>query len=68
MQNHSRFYFLLLLLPSAAFVYQFHVSHTVPIAPIILGFTGILFVALVGKVLTGYGASNIRNRMASASA
>jgi len=37
------------LLPSVAAAFQFHVSHSDPVAPVILGVTGILFVALVGR-------------------
>ena len=37
------------LLPSVASAFQFHVSHSDPVAPVILGVTGILFVALVGR-------------------
>jgi len=37
------------LLPSVASAFQFHVSHSDPIAPVILGVTGILFVALIGR-------------------
>ncbi len=37
------------LLPSVAAAFQFHVSHSDPIAPVILGVTGILFVALIGR-------------------
>ncbi|MCG6936981.1 MAG: cation:proton antiporter [Gammaproteobacteria bacterium] len=40
---------LLLLLPSAVSAAQFHISHNDPIAPVILGVTGILFVALIGR-------------------
>jgi len=40
---------LLLLLPSVAAAINFHVSHNDPIAPVILGVTGILFVALIGR-------------------
>ncbi len=39
----------LLLLPSIAAAVGFHVSHNDPIAPVILGVTGILFVALIGR-------------------
>ena len=39
----------LLLLPSVAAAIQFHTSHSDPIAPVILGVTGILFVALIGR-------------------
>jgi len=39
----------LLLLPSIAAAAGFHVSHNDPIAPVILGVTGILFVALIGR-------------------
>jgi Na+:H+ antiporter len=40
---------LILLSPSIASAFQFHVSHSDPIAPVILGVTGILFVALIGR-------------------
>lgn len=39
----------LLLLPSVAAAVEFHVSHNDPIAPVILGVTGILFIALIGR-------------------
>ena len=51
-RNNYRKLFLLLviaLLPSVASAFQFHVSHSDPIAPVILGVTGILFVALIGR-------------------
>jgi Kef-type K+ transport system membrane component KefB len=41
--------FIIALLPSVAAAFQFHVSHSDPIAPVILGVTGILFVALIGR-------------------
>ncbi|MGD8933576.1 MAG: cation:proton antiporter [Gammaproteobacteria bacterium] len=41
--------FVLTLMPSMASAFQFHVSHSDPVAPVILGVTGILFVALVGR-------------------
>ena len=49
--NHRQWYLFifLLLLPSVAVAIQFHVSHSDPIAPVILGVTGILFVALIGR-------------------
>lgn len=50
--NPARVFLLLLmvaLLPSVAEAVQFHVSHSDPIAPVILGVTGILFVALIGR-------------------
>ncbi len=40
---------ILLLIPATAAAIQFHVSHGDPIAPVILGVTGILFVALIGR-------------------
>ena len=40
---------LLLLLPASVAAVQFHVSHSDPVAPVILGVTGILFVALIGR-------------------
>ncbi|UCB55408.1 MAG: cation:proton antiporter [Thiotrichales bacterium] len=51
LHHHRRLLVLLvlLLLPGAAAAIQFHVSHSDPIAPVILGVTGILFVALVGR-------------------
>jgi Kef-type K+ transport system membrane component KefB len=39
----------LLLLPLVAAAVEFHVSHNDPIAPVILGVTGILFIALIGR-------------------
>jgi Kef-type K+ transport system membrane component KefB len=39
----------LLALPSMAMAWQFHTPHNDPIAPILLGVTGILFVALLGR-------------------
>ena len=48
-KNHSLSFILLLLLPVAAYAVEFHVSHDDPIAPVILGVTGILFVALIGR-------------------
>ncbi len=35
--------------PAVVYAFDFHVSHSDPIAPVILGVTGILFVALVGR-------------------
>lgn len=51
MQSSHRLWFFicLLLLPSVAYAFQFHVPHNDPIAPVILGVTGILFVALLGR-------------------
>jgi Kef-type K+ transport system membrane component KefB len=51
LQHHRRLLalLLLLLLPSSAAAFQFHVSHSDPVAPVILGVTGILFVALIGR-------------------
>ena len=48
---YRRLFLLLViaLLPSVAAAFQFHVSHGDPIAPVILGVTGILFVALIGR-------------------
>ncbi len=40
---------VLLLLPSSVAAIQFHVSHSDPIAPVLIGITGILFVALIGR-------------------
>ncbi len=50
-RNYRRLclFLLTLLLPSAAAAIEFHVSHSDPIAPVILGVTGILFVALIGR-------------------
>jgi Kef-type K+ transport system membrane component KefB len=39
----------LLAIPSTVSAWQFHVSHSDPIAPVLLGVTGILFVALLGR-------------------
>jgi Kef-type K+ transport system membrane component KefB len=49
--NYRRLFLLMAiaLLPSVAAAFQFHVSHSDPIAPVILGVTGILFVALIGR-------------------
>ena len=49
--NYQRLFllFIIALLPSVAAAFQFHVSHSDPIAPVILGVTGILFVALIGR-------------------
>ena len=51
MQNYRRLFlfFVLLLLPAAAAAFQFHTPHNDPIAPVILGVTGILFIALIGR-------------------
>ena len=51
MTNHQRwlFFALLLLFPSLAAAFQFHTSHNDPVAPVILGVTGILFLALIGR-------------------
>ena len=51
MQNDRRLFlfFVLLLLPAAAAAFQFHTPHNDPIAPVILGVTGILFIALIGR-------------------
>ena len=49
---HYRKLLLLLffaLLPSMAVAFEFHVSHSDPIAPVILGVTSILFFALIGR-------------------
>jgi Kef-type K+ transport system membrane component KefB len=48
-KRRTLFLLLLILLPTAAAAVQFHVSHSDPIAPVILGVTGILFVALIGR-------------------
>jgi len=39
----------LLAIPSAVSALQFHTRHSDPIAPVLLGVTGILFVALLGR-------------------
>ena len=39
----------LLAIPSAVSAFQFHTPHSDPIAPVLLGVTGILFVALLGR-------------------
>ena len=39
----------LMLLPSVVIAFEFHVSHSDPIAPVILGVTSILFLALIGR-------------------
>ena len=39
----------LLAIPSTVSAWQFHTSHSDPIAPVLLGVTGILFVALLGR-------------------
>jgi len=51
MTNQHRFllFALLLLTPSLAAAFQFHTSHNDPVAPVILGVTGILFLALIGR-------------------
>ena len=51
MHNYRRLclFLSMLLLPSVADAIQFHTSHSDPIAPVILGVTGILFVALIGR-------------------
>ncbi len=51
MQNYHKLslFICLLLLPSVAAAVVFHTSHTDPIAPVILGVTGILFIALMGR-------------------
>lgn len=40
---------VILLIPDIASAFQFHVSHNDPVAPVILGVTGILFVAIIGR-------------------
>jgi Kef-type K+ transport system membrane component KefB len=40
---------MLLAMSSTASAWQFHASHSDPIAPVLLGVTGILFVALLGR-------------------
>ncbi len=49
--NYHKLYLLicLLLLPAVASAVEFHISHNDPVAPVILGVTGILFVALIGR-------------------
>ena len=51
MQNYHKLFLLicLLLLPSVAAAWVFHTPHNDPVAPVILGVTGILFVALIGR-------------------
>ncbi len=51
MQNYHKLFLFtcLLLLPSVAVAWVFHTSHNDPVAPVILGVTGILFVALIGR-------------------
>jgi Kef-type K+ transport system membrane component KefB len=51
LRQHQRLLLLMLMLlfPSIASAFHFHVSHSDPIAPVILGVTGILFVALIGR-------------------
>jgi Kef-type K+ transport system membrane component KefB len=39
----------LLTIPSTVSAFQFHAPHSDPIAPVLLGVTGILFVALLGR-------------------
>ena len=51
---------LLLLMPTAAAAIQFHVSHSDPIAPVIIGVTGILFVALIGNQMHTWANFEIR--------
>ncbi len=40
---------LLLGMPGAVFAWQFHTTHSDPVAPVLLGVTGILLVALLGR-------------------
>jgi len=51
MQNYRRLFLfsVLVLLPAAALALQFHVPHNDPIAPVIVGVTGILLIALIGR-------------------
>jgi Kef-type K+ transport system membrane component KefB len=51
MQNHHKLFIFicLLLMPSLAAAVEFNIMHNDPIAPVILGVTGILFVALMGR-------------------
>lgn len=51
LRNYRSLLFLLvlMLLPASVAAVQFHVAHSDPIAPVILGVTGILFVALIGR-------------------
>jgi len=51
MKSHHKLYLFicLLLMPSLAAAVEFHTQHSDPIAPVILGVTGILFVALIGR-------------------
>ncbi|MDB4575665.1 cation:proton antiporter [bacterium] len=50
-QNYHKLSVLiyLFLLPAVASAVEFHISHNDPVAPVILGVTGILFVALIGR-------------------
>jgi len=50
-QNYHKLFVLicLLLSPAVASAVEFHISHNDPVAPVILGVTGILFVALIGR-------------------
>lgn len=47
---------LLAAFPSVAPAFEFHTSHSDPVAPVILGVTAILFVALLGR----FGARKLR--------
>jgi Kef-type K+ transport system membrane component KefB len=51
MQNYHKLSVLLglLLYSTNAAAIEFHVSHNDPVAPVILGVTGILFIALIGR-------------------
>ena len=50
-QSYHKLFVLIcmLLLPAVASAVEFHISHNDPVAPVILGVTGILFVALIGR-------------------
>ena len=49
--DHKRLLLLCLLLglPGAAAAWQFHTAHSDPVAPVLLGVTSILLVALLGR-------------------
>jgi Kef-type K+ transport system membrane component KefB len=49
MSNHRLILLLLLVMPGAVLAWQFHSSHSDPVAPVLLGVTGILLVALLGR-------------------
>ena len=49
MSNHRLILLILLVMPGAVLAWQFHASHSDPVAPVLLGVTGILLVALLGR-------------------